>query len=103
MKIIINTSWGIINDFHAATRTDPKFIEDVETGRYVGDFDEHDMVAEVLKVVEIPDNATDYAVLNYDGQEIVVFVVDGKLYRTENEDCRIFDDFKNIPCYNNKK
>lgn len=33
-----------------------------------------------LKVVEIPDNATDYEINDYDGHESIIYVVDGKLY-----------------------
>lgn len=33
-----------------------------------------------LKVVEIPDNFTDYEIKEYDGIEIVTYVIDGKLY-----------------------
>ena len=32
-----------------------------------------------LKVIEIPDNATDWDVEDYDGIERIVYVVDGKL------------------------
>lgn len=33
-----------------------------------------------LKVVEIPDNCTDYEINDYDGIETITYVVDGKLY-----------------------
>ena len=33
-----------------------------------------------LKVVNIPDNCTDYEVNEYDGVESITYVVDGKLY-----------------------
>lgn len=33
-----------------------------------------------LKVVEIPDNCTDWEVNDYDGVETITYVVDGKLY-----------------------
>ena len=32
-----------------------------------------------LKVIEIPDNATDWDIEDYDGIERIVYVVDGKL------------------------
>lgn len=32
-----------------------------------------------LRVVEIPDNTTDYAIDEYDGFETITYVVDGKL------------------------
>lgn len=33
-----------------------------------------------LKVVEIPDNATDWEIHDYDGAESVIFVLDGKIH-----------------------
>lgn len=34
----------------------------------------------MLKVVEIPDNCTDYELDEYDGAEGIIYVVDGKIY-----------------------
>ncbi len=34
-----------------------------------------------LRVVEIPDCATDYQIDEYDGFETIIYVVDGKIYR----------------------
>lgn len=80
MKIVINTSYGGIMARSAALRRDPQFIEDVENGRFVGDFDAKYGVAEELKVVEIPDDATDMMVVNYDGTEGVIYVCNGKIH-----------------------
>ena len=33
-----------------------------------------------LKVVEIPDNFTDYEITDYDGVETITYVIDGKIY-----------------------
>lgn len=33
-----------------------------------------------LKVVEIPDNCTDFEINDYDGIETITYVVDGKIY-----------------------
>ena len=33
-----------------------------------------------LKVVEIPDNFTDYEINDYDGVETLIYVIDGKIY-----------------------
>lgn len=33
-----------------------------------------------LKIVEIPDTCTDYEINEYDGIEVITYVVDGKLY-----------------------
>ena len=35
----------------------------------------------ILKVVEIPSNATDFMINDYDGFETVIYVVDGKLHK----------------------
>lgn len=34
-----------------------------------------------LRVVEIPDCATDYEIDEYDGYETIIYVVDGKIHR----------------------
>lgn len=92
MKIVINNDWGQISKESAALRTNPKFIEDVETGRFVGRV--MGTYAETLRVIEIPDEATDYMVVEYDGVEGVIYVVDGKLHYApkDNEITRIFVD-----------
>ena len=92
MKIVINTSWGTISEESAKLRRDPQFIEDVETGRFVGRINEHFGYAETLKVVEIPDYATDFLIVDYDGQESILYVVDGKIHMIENENCRIITE-----------
>ena len=69
MKMVINTSWGAISEESAKLRRDPKFIEDVESGRFVGRINERLGYAETLKVVDIPDYATDFLIVDYDGQE----------------------------------
>lgn len=35
-----------------------------------------------LKIVEIPTEATDFEISNYDGMEHVIFVLDGQIYHT---------------------
>jgi len=35
-----------------------------------------------LKVVEIPNNCTDYEFIDYNGLESIIYVVDGKIYHT---------------------
>lgn len=50
-------------------RTSPELINLVETtDRYSG-----------WKVIEIPDDATDYDILEYGGSDMVICVVDGKI------------------------
>ena len=89
MKIVINRCYGGFSvsdevckemglDYpHQAEeyRTDPKLIELVETlgekanGSYAR-----------LQVVEIPDEATDYYIEDYDGVNTIIYVLDGKLH-----------------------
>ena len=82
MKVVINTSYGAISSESERRRFDAHFIELVETGRFVGQVNEFGGYAETLKVVEIPDCATDYKIVEYDGCEGIFFVVNGKLYYT---------------------
>lgn len=89
MKIVINecyggyglSNWALkelgIEYAEDIARTDPRLIYLVEydaestSGRYAE-----------LEVVEIPDNATDWEINEYDGLETITYVVDGKLYHT---------------------
>jgi len=86
MKMIINDCYGgfgvrqevldelELNDFsEEELRTAARLIEEIENGKDVSDD-----CAE-LKVVEIPDESTDYYLDEYDGLESVIYVVDGKL------------------------
>ena len=95
MKIVINTSYGGITDESAKLRKDPKFIEDVETGRFVGRVVENVPFgagfAETLAVVTVPDNATDMMIVNYDGIEGVIYVCDGMMFCVTAPDCEVFD------------
>ena len=56
-------------------RTNVKLIELIESGVNVND-NYSDLV-----VVEIPDDATDYMINEYDGYETVYYVLDGKIKR----------------------
>ena len=88
MKIVINRCYGVFSlskeakadlgvfDEDEVTRTDANliFILEVEGTDYVsGRYSE-------LKVVEIPDEATDWEIQDYDGFEMIIYVLDGKLY-----------------------
>lgn len=57
-------------------RSDPKLIEVVET--LGGDADGD---CANLYVVDIPDDATDFLINDYDGYETVYYVLDGKIHR----------------------
>lgn len=83
MKYVINKAWGGFHlpteycdlcecgryDYGEEERTDPTLIKIVEEG-----CDNPD-----LMVVEIPDNATDWELQEYDGWESIICVVDGKI------------------------
>lgn len=94
MKIVINTSYSGITDESAKLRKDPKFIEDVESGRFVGRFvgDDWGGSFETLAVVEIPDEATDMMIVNYDGIEGVIYVCDGLMFCVTAPKCRVFHE-----------
>ena len=85
MKIVINTEFGGISDYAAEHRTDPAFIVAVEQGLVNTGVPKNqtswNVNFEFLKVVEIPDEATDYKVREYDGKEYIDYVLDGKLNR----------------------
>lgn len=89
MKIVIYKSFG---GFHYPE----KFCERYSLDRYdwmdYADDDEyrfHDILidwveknpqdSEGLRVVNIPDNATDWQIHEYDGLESIIYVIDGKI------------------------
>jgi len=89
MKIVINGCYGgfglskrvmkalgIEHEYEVA-RTDKRLIELVERcgSDYVSRGD-----CTSLEVVEIPDEATDWTIREYDGLETIIYVVDGKLH-----------------------
>ncbi len=85
MKLVINTDFGGFGiKYEIATkygfyecddiRTNKKLIELIESG-----IDCNDDCSE-LSVVEIPDEATDYCIEEYDGAEYILYVLDGKIH-----------------------
>ena len=87
MKIVVNCGYDHfgaaieIDEFYdfvqeyEKDRTNPKLIEFVET--HTDPDDRGD-----LRIIEIPDTATDWTINEYDeGCEEVIFVVDGKIHR----------------------
>lgn len=82
MKIVINSEFGgygcRVNPLHrdmvhshANDRTNPELVQFVENNPFLcGD----------LKVVTIPDSATDWQVDGYDGCESIIYVVNGKIH-----------------------
>lgn len=61
-------------DCYEFDRTNKKLIELIESG-----IDCNGDCAELV-VVEIPDEATDYRIEEYDGAEEVLYVIDGKIH-----------------------
>jgi hypothetical protein len=58
-------------------RTNEELIKCIEKIGTEKSSEEHRFAS--LEVVEIPDNATDWEISNYDGAEEVIAVIDGKL------------------------
>ncbi len=88
MKIVVNRCYGGfsvsvacakelgIDKWDASDyRTDERLIKMVEE-----DADGASGYCSKLRVVEIPDDKTDYEVNEYDGYESITYVVDGVLY-----------------------
>ena len=87
MKIVINNDYGgygLLNwddddqyydiiEKYKNDRTNPVLVAVVENN-HIGD----------LVVVEIPDEATDWVINEYDGLETVIYVLNGKIYYVEN-------------------
>lgn len=97
MKIVINDCFGgfrlpdtcltdlgissVYRAFDYEPRNDPKLVQWVED--HPGFFDNDDCTR--LTVVDIPDEATDWRITEYDGAENVLYVVDGKIYDYDEE------------------
>lgn len=89
MKIIINKCYGgfavkyeiadaltgnVFSAHDDELRTNQALIKMIEEGKDVG------QSFSKLVVVNIPDNATDYYIDEYDGLETIIYVMDGKLH-----------------------
>jgi hypothetical protein len=83
MKYIINANYGAydveqevidklgLTEEQAYDRQNPELIAYIEAGNDVNDGD--------LAVVDIPDEATDFEVDEYDGYESIIAVINGKI------------------------
>ena len=90
MKLVINTCFGgfrvkpEIRKKYGLEKCDPWYSEDYHTDKKLIELIESgincsDDCSE-LSVVEIPDEATDYYIVEYDGAESVLYVIDGKIH-----------------------
>ena len=82
MKIVINANFGgygcdvseqyvDLVDRYEGDRTNPELVSFVEN---------HPDDCGDLAVMTIPDNATDWDIQDYDGNEDLIYVVDGKIH-----------------------
>lgn len=82
MKIVVNANFGgygcdvseqyeDLVDRYENDRTNPELVTFVEN---------HPNDCGDLAVMTIPDNATDWDIEDYDGNETLIYVVDGKIH-----------------------
>lgn len=101
MKIVINTfGIGYIHpDWDKVPRNDPEFVKKAEAGYFKNcEFTN-------VGIVEIPDDATDWKIIDDHDREQVWYVLDGKMYKGEptwteadfrrwEEEERMFEDWE---------
>jgi hypothetical protein len=86
MKLVINTTFGgfcLPDEFcelHGLERWDSVDRDQPELVSYVEARGKVQTFVGRLEVVEIPKEATDWELDEYDGQESITYVVDGKLH-----------------------
>ena len=91
MKLVLNKCYGgfslssdaarllhLENDYDEISRDDPQLIHILEKYGYAVMSGEHSL----LKIVELPPTATDWKIMDYDGYETVIYVLDGKIYHS---------------------
>lgn len=104
MKVIINNDFGVFRlnqkGLSLVQQTDPesfdnikqykkscKEIKNIRTNPTLIKFVEEGNAEEIaglfseLRMVEVPDDATDWEIWDYDGIETVIYVKDGKIHR----------------------
>lgn len=84
MKIVVNSDFGgygfgVSNKF---TELVDSYVNDRANSNLVNFVENNPDKCGDLTIAEIPDNATDFDITDYDGMETIVYVVDGKLHYT---------------------
>ncbi len=94
MKVAINSTYGgfSLSDFAKkelgieydwdVSRTNPKLISFIEEHGY----EACEGALCELKIVNVPDEATDWTISEYDGLEHIIYVLDGKLKSVWEDD-----------------
>lgn len=90
MKVVINNNWGgfgcgvdeTTRDWLRQFRYDGNKRADTELVRFVEN--NPDKCGDLI-VIELPNEATDFDIQDYDGIETMVFVVDGKIYYADGD------------------
>lgn len=82
MKLVINGTYGgfgfgVADEFEELVY---KYEDERTASELIAFVEEHPDDCGDLEVVEIPDDATDYLINEYDGAETVYYVVDGKIH-----------------------
>ena len=94
MKVVINKCYGSfripagfcslypklnLNTYDYISRTDTRLIDYLIKNPDINDYRSNTAVSTKLKIVDVPDNATDWDILEHDGMEQVVAVINGKI------------------------
>lgn len=84
MKLVLNKDdcrfgYGVANEFRNFIRSFTNY-ENRTNSELVAFVEAHSDKCGNLVIVEIPDTATDWDINDQDGWELVIYVVDGKIY-----------------------
>lgn len=89
MKFVIHSSWGTYhiprivierfddNKISYSNGWDDSF--EIRTNSIFVDYVEKSRDSE-YRIITVPDNYTDYKVVDYDGMETLIYIIDGKIY-----------------------
>lgn len=82
MKIVVNGDFGgygfgVSNEFRELV---DNYVNDRANSNLINFVENYPDACGDLTIVEIPDNATDFDIMDYDGMETLIYVVDGKIH-----------------------